>query len=592
MTIELEKQINRLIRAAVVLSTLLSVGCHQLAPGSGTKTLQQAPVVPANALNATPNRPAPDSTKSVSSLPASTRSEEKHEIKATTATGHVGPSGYSVSDLVAQNQSGSGVWDELDIVRGQNPVAQNPVPQNPGTYNTPNYPQTDAGSGNYFRQPLVPSQAAPPVVTAAPQNGAVTGYTSANYGTTTPVQSGYVDTGASGVPVAGQPMGVNPFGVDASGTYPDLTSPILPRYQPRERVAPIDVYVQEERTGRVMLGGSVNSDLGVAGQFIVEERNFDLFRPATSWEDVWSGRAWRGAGQNFRLEIMPGNRVERYTVNWTERNLFGYLPVSLSVGGFLFTRRYRDWDEQRLGARLMLGYELTPDLSISSELRGENVKVFDPRVLGVPELDDVLGSNELYTARFRLAHDTRDNPFMATEGHLLELIYDQVFGDYSFPRGQVNYSNYLLMRERADGSGRHVLANSLKFGFSGEDTPVFENFFAGGYSTMRGFSFRGASPRVDDVIVGGRFQMLGSLEYIFPLTADDMLRGIVFCDYGSIESDIEFNSENFRVAPGLGFRVMIPAMGPAPLAFDFAFPVNYADTDDRQVFSFFLGFTR
>jgi outer membrane protein insertion porin family len=289
---------------------------------------------------------------------------------------------------------------------------------------------------------------------------------------------------------------------------------------------------------------------------------------------------------------MPGNRVERYTVNWTERNLFGYLPVSLSVGGFLFTRRYRDWSEQRLGGRLMLGYELTPDLSISSELRGENVEIYDPRVSGVQELDSVLGSNELFTGRFRLAHDTRDNPYMATEGHLLELIYDQVFGDFNFPRGMVNLSNYFLLRERADGSGRHVLAHSLKLGFSGEDTPIFENFFAGGYSTMRGFSFRGASPTESGVVVGGRFQMLGSLEYVFPLTADDMLRGIAFVDYGTVEQNIELNSQNFRVSPGIGLRVMIPAMGPAPLAFDFAVPVNYADTDDRQVFSFFLGFTR
>lgn len=567
MAIEMEKQVNRLIRTAVALAALLMAGCQTFTPPNSTRAVSANPVLPAAAKN---------DRLSTSSKPQ------------TSTVGHVSPAGYSVSQTPSSGEL-AGVWNQLDVARGQNPLPQQPVT---GANGQNYYPQTDAGSGNYFRQPLVPSQAAPPVVSAPPQTGLPPGYTTTNYGTTNPVQSGYVDTGASGVPVAGQPMGVNSYGVDASGTFPDLSSPILPRYQPRERVAPIDVYVQEERTGRVMLGGSVNSDLGVAGQFIVEERNFDLFRPATSWEDVWSGRAWRGAGQNFRLEIMPGNRVERYTVNWTERNLFGYLPVSLSVGGFLFTRRYRDWDEQRLGARVMLGYELTPDLSISSELRGENVKIYDPRVLGVPELDEVLGSNELYTARFRLAHDTRDNPFMATEGHLLELIYDQVFGDFSFPRGQVNYSNYLLMRERADGSGRHVLANSLKFGFSGEDTPVFENFFAGGYSTMRGFSFRGASPRESDVIVGGRFQMLGSLEYIFPLTADDMLRGIVFCDYGTVESDIEFNSENFRVAPGLGFRVMIPAMGPAPLAFDFAFPVNYADTDDRQVFSFFLGFTR
>ena len=40
------------------------------------------------------------------------------------------------------------------------------------------------------------------------------------------------------------------------------------------------------------------------------------------------------------------------------------------------------------------------------------------------------------------------------------------------------------------------------------------------------------------------------------------------------------------------YRVSMPALGPAPLAFDFGFPVAYADTDDRQVFSFFMGFSR
>ncbi|MFN9348174.1 MAG: hypothetical protein ACK6DQ_16410 [Planctomycetota bacterium] len=33
-------------------------------------------------------------------------------------------------------------------------------------------------------------------------------------------------------------------------------------------------------------------------------------------------------------------------------------------------------------------------------------------------------------------------------------------------------------------------------------------------------------------------------------------------------------------------------MGPAPLAFDFAVPVAYADTDARQVFQFSAGITR
>ncbi len=362
-------------------------------------------------------------------------------------------------------------------------------------------------------------------------------------------------------------------------------------YDPRIRDIPVDVYVQEAQTGRFSVGGSVNSDLGVAGNFILEERNFDIRNFPSRPSDLLNG-AFRGAGQNFRAELVPGNRVQRYTLSWTEPNLFGYSPFSLSVGGFYFTRIYRDWTEQRLGARVAVGYEVTPDLSLTTELRGEDVKISDLRVLGLPALDRIAGSNDLYTGRVRIAHNTKDSPFLPTEGHLLELIYDQTFGEYDFPRGQVNFSRYFLVRQRADGGGRHTFTSSMRLGFTGQDTPMFENFFAGGVSTMRGFAFRGASPVDSDVQVGGRFQMLGTFEYMMPITADDMLRMVAFVDYGTIEKDIELNSKNFRVAPGFGARIAVPALGPAPLAFDFAFPVAFADSDSRQIFSFTMGLTR
>jgi outer membrane protein insertion porin family len=87
--------------------------------------------------------------------------------------------------------------------------------------------------------------------------------------------------------------------------------------------------------------------------------------------------------------------------------------------------------------------------------------------------------------------------------------------------------------------------------------------------------------------------MLNTLEYTFPLTADDMIKGVLFCDYGTIEEDVRIDWDNFRVAPGFGFRVHMPAAGlGAPLAFDFAFPVSRADGDDLQMFSFYMGFNR
>ena len=40
---------------------------------------------------------------------------------------------------------------------------------------------------------------------------------------------------------------------------------------------PVDVLVEEARTGRFMFGAGINSDAGVTGQITVDERNFDLF---------------------------------------------------------------------------------------------------------------------------------------------------------------------------------------------------------------------------------------------------------------------------------------------------------------------------
>ena len=204
----------------------------------------------------------------------------------------------------------------------------------------------------------------------------------------------------------------------------------------------------------------------------------------------------------------------------------------------------------------------------------------------------MLGATNPYSGRVALTQDTRDSPFAATEGYYLEVGYEQVFGTFEYPRGNIDFRKYFLLNERPDGSGRHTLGTSLQVGLSGSDTPLYENFFAGGYSTLRGFRFRSAAPKSGDVYVGGEFSFLGSVEYMFPVTADDMLKGVVFCDYGTIEEKIQFEKDDFRVAFGAGLRIAIPAMGPAPIALDFAVPVAREESDRIQNFSFFVGFGR
>jgi len=413
--------------------------------------------------------------------------------------------------------------------------------------------------------------------------------------------SGYAQSGF------GQPGFADPSGFDPLPNVPGMGQPGLPPpgfaqppLQPfpgNEPYVVVDVNAEETQTGRLMIGAGVNSNAGLVGNIVVDEQNFDITRLPTSWDDIRNGTAFRGAGQRFRLEAAPGTELQRYTATFQEPYLFD-TRVGLSTSASYFTRYFFDWAEGRIGGRVGLGYQFVfaPDLSVNTGFRGESVDIFNPRVPGVPDIDRMQGTNSVYGFSGGLIHDTRDSPFLPTEGHLATVEFEQVIGTFVYPRGVFEARQYFLLNQRPDGSGRHVLSMGTILGFSGPETPSYDNFYAGGYNTMRGFVFRGASPRQQstttgqEAIVGGPFEWLNTVEYMFPITADDSLRGVVFTDFGTVEQNVTI--KDFRVSPGFGLRITMPALGPAPIALDFAVPVSYADFDSQQLFSFFVGFAR
>jgi len=359
------------------------------------------------------------------------------------------------------------------------------------------------------------------------------------------------------------------------------------------RYIDLEGVVSETRTGRLMFGVGVNSEAGLVGSIVLDEQNFDWTRFPSGFGDIRDGTAWRGAGQRFRLEAVPGTEVQRYMINFQEPYLLNS-SISLGLSGYFFDRNYRYWNEERVGGRVSMGYQFNHDLSLTGAFRGMKINVNNPVSPAPTELTDVVGDSSLYGFGLQLTHDTRDSSFLPTEGHYMQLGVEQVIGTYQYTRGEVDLRRYLLLHQRPDGSGRHVLSFGGRMSVTGNDTPIYEHYFAGGFSTIRGFAFRGASPHdpATGVEIGGEFMLLASLEYLFPITADDMLRGVVFCDTGTVEPTINDWDEKYRVAPGFGLRITIPAMGPAPIALDFAFPVEQNEGDRIQNFSFFVGFGR
>ena len=238
----------------------------------------------------------------------------------------------------------------------------------------------------------------------------------------------------------------------------------------------------------------------------------------------------------------------------------------MSVSGYYFTRIYENWTEGRVGGKVGLGIALTPDFTVRTAFRGERVDIYNPQPSGttVPELVNALGSHDLYGFSVGASHDTRDSPFLPTQGHLLSVDFEEIVGSFQYPHVDVQARQYYLLRQRADGSGRHVFSIGGEFGVTGDNTPIYDNFFPGGFSSLRGFAFRGAAPRDGDVIVGGQYELLGTAEYMFPITADDALRGVVFCDFGDAEKTVRHRRQSIPRGTRLWLADQRAGDGPGP----------------------------
>src|SRR5262249_24743629 len=191
--------------------------------------------------------------------------------------------------------------------------------------------------------------------------------------------------------------------------------------------------------------------------------------------------------------------------------------------------------------------------------------------------------------RAGISRDTRDSYLRPTEGSRISATFEQVTGDFDFPVVSVEANKYFTVWQRADGSGRHVLALRSIASWCGPEAPVFERFYAGGFHSIRGFAFRGVGPDIDGFKVGGDFMFLNIAEYQVPIKANDQIYLVGFVDSGTVEPRTEI--KDYRVSAGFGVRFVVPMLGPVPIALDFGFPIVKKSGDREQVFSFMLGWS-
>ncbi len=458
-----------------------------------------------------------------------------------------------------------------DMVLNNQTVGQSTTNRQGNTTSLNASPYTQNGGNNVSQQQ---------VKTASTQTGTGTSYSNGipSYNSMTP---GFNAMGAAGVDPAfsGTPQ-QQYLNNQLSGTL---------QTEPTDSIgnATVVADIMEGRTGVIQASIGVNSDYGLIGNVGLTERNFDIARwPKSLWRaDGWTD-AFRGGGQIFNIQASPGTSIQRYTASWDVPYVLN-TNYTFGLTGMYGDRSYTEWFETRIGGEVRLGKQWTPRFSTTLTGSGYNVKISDPYVTFVPDLNNVLGNNSMYTIGLGASYDRRNHPFLPSEGGVLKGNAEYVTGDYNYPRFSIDARKYFKLHERFDRTGQWILGLSAKAGWSGDNTPIYERYYGGGSTNLRGFEYREVTPRFPGTTfgVGGNFEFYTSTELLVPVSGGDEFMLAFFLDTGTVSENIK-NWDSYRVAPGFGFRISIPMLGPAPLALDFAFPVSKSDNDRTQVFSF------
>ena len=350
--------------------------------------------------------------------------------------------------------------------------------------------------------------------------------------------------------------------------------------------------VEEGPTGNFEFGAGFSSVDNLVGLVGYREGNFDLFNPPY----------FRGGGQKFRITAQVGTRRKDFQISFTEP---WFLNKKLALGTDLYYREfnyYSDlYDVTEIGGRISLTKALGSEFLIGGvsytmeEIGLHNVDQQAPLIIREEPSSQLV--SKFGTS---LAYDTSNSVELPNGGQRTELLTELAgpFGGevdfYKLEARSFWYFPGFLEKHVLEVGGRAGVVE--EWGRS-ERVPLFDRFFLGGISSLRGYRYHDVGPREDDEPVGGKTMWFGTVEYSLPIVPTlERLRFALFYDIGNVYQDAysfdrrpeqRFYNDNW----GVGIRLNIPRLG--PLRLDYGIPI----THDRDVggsgrFQFSVGFRR
>ena len=393
--------------------------------------------------------------------------------------------------------------------------------------------------------------------------------------------------------------------------------------------------VKETTSGSFVFGVGFSQLTGLTTQIQLSQNNF------------------LGSGNRISVQAQRNDYLQRYDFSFVNPY---FTDNGVSLGYNLWWREFdnSDFNTARYSstsgaAQTVLGIPITETDTVTALFGIDSNQIFAFRGStpeSIVDYIDAVGQRTFHAWRGELgwARNTLNNALTPTAG-----TYQRVWLESTLPGSTVEYfklnynyskfwplSRHLVLNTRAelgygDSYGDAIVRNicftpgSLQDTDGDDDTPpvfvpgpdptepclpsspdynktvtadglpFFENFYAGGSRSVRGFTDNTLGPREAPIAgsnftqpVGGSLKTVGSLEMYFPTLLDTpAARVSAFVDFGNVFDGVDnFDAGELRASTGVALMWRSP-MG--PISISYAYPIKKEDGDDIERLQFTFG---
>jgi len=359
-----------------------------------------------------------------------------------------------------------------------------------------------------------------------------------------------------------------------------------PRVPDSDNQVDVNVDVEEQLTGKFNIGAGFSDENGFTLQLGVQQDNVlgsgDRIKARASNDDI-----------NTVYELSYKDRF--HTKEGIDRNISLRFQDTNAREANL-----SDFGVQRLtaeyGYTIPLG--LNDSLGVSAEFEDIELNLSDnpTRIQRRFDAENPEGS-QVYRLAVDWTRDSRDRSRFPREGSRQNLGTKVSIpgSDLNYHRTQFTSSNYFPVSDWFT----LIAKGNAAFGDSFGDTarlPFFENFFAGGSRSVRGYENNSLGPRDENNDpIGGNVRLRGNVELRFPPPWSDKgastrggVRFRTFVDGGNVwfANREDIDSDDIKYSAGVGVTWFAPI---GPLTASLARPLNADDDDQTRLFQFSIG---